>query len=138
MALGSWTGIYARVIQELMEQGKDQELLLLLAIQKHCDPFGFAWPARITLMRLRHLSQLRYERRLAFLEEHHYVLMTEGYDYQRRQAKFDFQVSPRVLYVRPEVQEYCELVFDGIQARDFAAEKNFLEILFSTKEFNQK
>lgn len=134
MALGSWTGIYIRVIQELMEQRKEQELLLLLAIQKHCDPFGFCFPGRAKLMRMRHVSKPRYEAREAFLVDEGYIVVTEVFNARRRQYEPDFQVSPRALYVRPEVQVYCEAVFDGIQDRDFALEKMFLVNLFSTKE----
>lgn len=134
MARGSWLGLYNDVIDGLMLQRREQELLLLMAIAKHCDPFGFCFPGRINLMRIRRISQPVYERRLTFLEEHSYVVVVETYDYRRRQAQFDFQVNPRVLYVREEVQEYCERVFDGLQERDFGFEKSFLEILFRTNE----
>jgi len=134
MATGSWLGLYNDVIDGMMLQRREQELLLLMAIAKHCDPFGFCFPGRINLMRLRRISQPVYERRLAFLQDHSYVAVTETYDYRRRQAQFDFQINPRVLYVRAEVQEYCERVFDCEQERDFGFEKSFLEILFRTKE----
>lgn len=134
MARGSWLGLYNDVIDGMMLQRREQEMLLLMAIAKHCDPFGFCFPGRINLMRIRRISQPVYERRLTFLEDHSYVAVVETYDYRRRQTQFDFQVNPRVLYVREEVQEYCERVFDGDQERDFGFEKSFLEILFRTKE----
>lgn len=134
MARGSWQGLYNDVIDGLMLQRREQEMLLLMAIARYCDPFGFCFPGRINLMRTRRISLPVYERRLAFLQDCSYLVVVETYDYRRRQAQYDFQVNPRVLYVREEVQEYCEQVFDGIQERDFAFEKSFLEILFSTKE----
>lgn len=134
MALGSWTAIYTDVITELMEERREQELLLLLAIQKHGDPFGFCWPSRKSLMRLRHCSQALYERRLAWLQERFYVAVIESYDYRRRQKMFDMQISPRVLYVRPEFQAYCELVFDGEKDRDYALEKSLLGNLLRTND----
>lgn len=134
MARGSWQGLYNDVIDGIMLQRREQELLLLMAIARYCDPLGFCFPGRINLMRTRRISQPIYERRLQWLQDNAYVVVIESYDYRRRQTQFDFQINPRVLYVREEVQEYCERVFDGVQDRDFAFEKGFLEILFSTKE----
>lgn len=126
--------IYINVSDDLMAQRRDQELLLLMAIMRHCDRLGFCYPGRARLMALRRCSQPVYERRLSFLEDCGYVVMTESYDYRRRQPQYDFQVSPRVIYVREEFQVYCEAVFDGIQERDFAQEKCLLENHFSTND----
>jgi len=133
MALGSYIPLYAWVIEQMMADRHEQELLLLMAIAKHCDPYGLCYPGRITLMKLRHCSQKTYEKRLSVLLDCDYVHVIETYDYRRRQAQFDFQVSPLVLYVRPEIQDYCLSVFNGGD-RDFNAEKIFLEILLRTKE----
>lgn len=138
MARGSWQGLYNDVIDGLMLRRHEQELLLLMAIARYCDPFGFCFPGRINLMRARRISQPVYERRLGWLQENSYVVVIETYDYRRRQTQWDFQINPRVLYVREEVQEYCERVFDAVQERDFDFEKRFLEILFSTKESSEK
>lgn len=134
MALGSWTGIYIRVIDELMEQRREQEFLLLLAIQKHSDPLGFCWPGKRALMRIRHAGGKKHDERLAFLVDEQYITYAEVYDYRRRQDVPEYQVSPRVLYVRPEFQDYCEKVFDGVQERDFSAEKKLISDFLSTKE----
>lgn len=134
MALGSYIPLYAWVIEQLMQERREQELLLLMAIAKFADPFGFCWPGRINLMKMRHCSQRLYEQRMAWLQEQCYVVVVETYDYRRRQPQFDMQISPRALYVRPEVQAYCEAIFDSVQERDFGAEKKFLEILLRTKE----
>lgn len=134
MALGSWMGIYISVSDDLMAQRREQELMLLMAIARHADRLGFCYPGRARLMEIRHVSQPVYERRLAFLEEHHHVRVLEGYDWRRRQKQFDFQVSPRVLYVREEFQLYCEQVFDGVEERNLALEKWLLENHFSTND----
>lgn len=117
-----------------MEQHRDQELLLLLVIAKHCDPFGFCFPGRKELMRLRHCSKKKYDERLAFLVECGYVVVIESYDHRRRQIQFDFQVSPRKIYVRDDIQAYCEAIFDTVQERDFDMETRFLGNLFGTND----
>lgn len=134
MAVGSWMGIYISVSDDLMAARREQELLLLMAIARHADRLGFCFPGRARLMAIRRCSQPVYERRLTFLEDCGYVRMTEAWDYRRRQPQYDFQVSPRALYVREEFQEYCERIFDGIQERDFAVENALLENHFSTND----
>lgn len=131
MALGSWQGLYNAVIDELMGEQREQELLLLMAIARYADRFGFAFPGRANLMARRRVSQAVYERRLAFLEDRGYVKMTEGEDPFRRQKLFLFQVSPRVLYVREELQQYCEAIFDGERERSYALENWFTENLLN-------
>lgn len=138
MALGSWMGIYISVSDDLMAERREQELLLLMAIMRHCDRLGFCYPGRARLMAMRRISQPVYERRLAFLEERGYVRMTESWDWRRRQPQFDFQVSPLAIYIREEFQEYCQAVFDGFQERDPATEKMLLENHFSTNDSLQK
>lgn len=135
MALGPWTGLYTSVQDKLMDQRRDQELLLLMAIAKHADPLGFCFPGRKELMRIRHCSKDKYDQRVKFLIDECYIVLYESYDHRRRQVQFDFMVSPRVIYVRSEIQGYCEAVFDGaLQERDFGLEKNFLGNLSSTKD----
>lgn len=134
MALGSWQGLYNAVIDQLMDERREQELLLLMAIARHADRLGFAFPGRARLMAKRRISQPVYERRLMFLEERGLVRVEETFDYRRRQTQFDFQVSPRCLYVREEFQQYCEEVFDGEKERNFALEKWLLENHFRTND----
>jgi len=134
MALGSWQGLYNAVVDQLMDERRDQELLLLMAIIRYADRLGFCFPGRARLMAKRHISQPLYERRLAFLEERNMVRVEESYDYRRRQPQFDFQISPRVLYVREEFQDYCERVFDQVEERNFRLEKWLLENHFSTND----
>lgn len=134
MALGSWQGLYNSVVLDLMAQRRERELLLLMAIASHCDPFGFCFPGRARLFTIRHCAketQLTHERWLA---ERGHIIVTETHNPRHRQYEPDYQVSPRTLYVRPEIQAYCELVFDGVEERNFAFEKGFLVILFGTKE----
>jgi len=134
MALGSWQGLYNAVIDQLMDERRDQELLLLMAIVRYADRLGFCFPGRARLMAKRHISQPIYEARLAFLEKRCLVRVEESYDYRRRQAQFDFQISPRVLYVREEFQDYCERIFDQVEGRNFRLEKWLLENHFSTND----
>lgn len=134
MALGSWQGLYNAVIVKLMDERHEQELLLLMAIARHCDPLGFAFPGRARLMAMRHISQPVYERRIALLQERRLLRVDEYEDVRRRQIRFEFQVSPRALYVREEFQDYCERVFDGLEERNFHVEKSLLENHFSTKD----
>jgi len=134
MALGSWQGLYNSVVLDLMAQRRERELLLLMALATHCDPFGFCFPGRARLRALRHCSkdtQLTHE---GWLVERGYIVVTETYNPRHRQLEPDYQVSPRILYVRSEIQTYCEMVFDGVEERNFAFEKGFLVILFSTKD----
>lgn len=134
MAFGSWQGLYNAVIDALMDERREQELLLLMAIARHADRLGFAFPGRARLMAKRHCSQPVYDKRLSWLIDRQLVRVDEGYDYRRRQKTFDFQVSPRVLYVREEFQEYCERVFDGLEDRNLPLEKWLLENHFSTND----
>ncbi len=134
MALGSWQGLYNAVVDQLMDERRDQELLLLMAIVRYADRLGFCFPGRARLMAKRHISQPIYEARLAFLEKRCLVRVEESYDYRRRQAQFDFQISPRVLYVREEFQDYCERIFDQVEERNFRLEKWLLENHFSTND----
>lgn len=134
MALGSWQGVYNAVIEELMEQRRESELLLLLAIARHCDPFGFCYPGRKNLMRIRHCKKEKLLEREKWLQERGYIVVVESYDYRRRQPQFDYQVSPRAIYVRDDIQLYCEAVFDAQRERDYQWESSFLGNLFSTKD----
>lgn len=127
-------GLYIQVCDSLMMQRREQELLLLMAIARHADRLGFCFPGRARLMQMRHCSQPVYERRLSFLVDFGYLRVDETWDYRRRQTQFDFQISPMVIYVREEFQEYCQAVFDGIQERDFSTEKALLENHFSTND----
>lgn len=134
MALGSWQGLYNAVVDQLMDERRDQELLLLMAIIRYADRLGFCFPGRARLMAKRHISQPIYEERLAFLKKRCLVRIEEGYDWRRHQAQFDFQISPRVLYVREEFQDYCERIFDQVEERNLRLEKWLLENHFSTND----
>lgn len=122
MALGSWQGLYNAVIEELMSEDREQELLLLMAIARFADPLGFCYPGKARLMKMRHIGEKLYNQRLTFLEKRCLVKVEEHYDYFRRQRYWLFQVSPRVLYVREEFQEYLEKVFDGVEERNVSLE----------------
>lgn len=132
MALSSWAALYTDVVRDLMARRKDPELLLLMAICGHCDPFGFCFPGKKALMTMRHCGEDTFLRRRQWLEDEGYIKYTEVYNPRRRQNEPEYQINPRCLYLREEIQEYCERVFEG-DDRDFTLENNYLVTLFSTK-----
>lgn len=134
MALGPWTGLYMSVVEKLMLQRNEPYLLTLMAIAGHTDPFGFCFPGRKRLMRLRHCKLSTLLEREAWLQDNGYIIVVESWDYRRRQAQFDYHVSPRAMYVRSDIQDYCEAVFDAAQERDYGFEQVYLGNLFSTKD----
>lgn len=133
MALASWTGLYTPVVQSLMRDKKVKELLVLHAIAGYADPFGFAFPGAKVLMHLVRCNKANLERFIAYLVEQGYLKVYEVYNPRRGKTDTDYQVSPCVLYVREEIQAYCEALWDG-EDRDFKAEKKYRENLSSTKE----
>jgi hypothetical protein len=133
MALASWTGLYTPVVQSLMRQKRIKELLLLQVIAQHADPFGFAFPGAKTLRSLVRCSNKTLEGLLGFLEEYEYIKIYKTYNPRRGKTDIDFHINPRVLYVREEIQAYCDALWEGGD-RDFAAEKEYRRNLSSTKE----
>jgi hypothetical protein len=133
MALGSWQGLYNAVILDLMAQQREREMLLLMAIGTHADEFGFCFPGRARLFGIRHCAKTTQLRDEAWLVANLYITVEDIEDPVRRQTRPFYQISPRVMYMRPELQEYCEEVFDGIRFRDYAWEKKLDLILRSTK-----
>lgn len=134
MALGSWQGLYNAVILDLMEQGRERQLLLLMAIASHCDAFGFCYPGRARLGLMRHHSKTTILRDEAWLVEQGHITVEEVHNPRRRQDEPHYQVSPRTLYVREDLQAYCEAVFDGVRDRDYGFENRVLVNLFSTND----
>lgn len=133
MALASWTGLYTPVVQSLMRQKRIKELLLLQTISQHADPFGFAFPGPKALMGLMRCSKKTLEGLSAFLEEGEYIKIYRTYNPRRGKTDTDYQINPCVLYVRDELQGYCQALWDGGE-RDFRAEKIYRQNLSSTKE----
>lgn len=134
MALGPWMGIYISVSDDLMAARREQELLLLMAIARHADPLGFCFPGRARLMALRHAGDRKHDERLAFLVDHHYVIYSEVYDHRRRHTMPEYQVSPHAMYIRPEMQDYCEAVFFDGKPRDFDIEQLWYVSLLCEKD----
>lgn len=134
MAYGSWQSLYNEVVLDLMEQQREKELLLLMAINAHASPFGFCFPGRARLLSIRHCSkntELASER---WLVTHKYITVEEIEMPQFGMSRPLYQISPRVMYVREEFQDYCEAVFDGVRGRDLAWEQKVRLILSSTKD----
>lgn len=133
MALAPWTGLYTPVVQSLMRAKRIKELMLLQAIAQHADPFGFAFPGPKALLSLVRCSKRTLEALLSFLEDGNYIKIFKTYNPRRGKTDTDFQINPQVLYVREEIQAYCEALWMGAE-RDFSAEKNYRGNLFSTKD----
>lgn len=133
MALASWTGLYTPVVQDFMRAKLIKQLMLLQVIAQHADPFGFAFPGPKALLYYMRCSKATLELLLTFLEEHNYIKIYKTYNPRRGKTDIDFQVNPRALYVREEIQAYCDALWNGAE-RDFSAEKEYRRNLFSTKE----
>jgi hypothetical protein len=133
MALASWTGLYTPVVQDFMKAKRIKELMLLQAIAGFADPFGFAFPGGKALMSLMRCSKKTLTALMAFLVDGEYIKVYETYNPRRGKTDIDYQINPCVLYVREEIQPYCEALWNGAE-RDFSAEKKYRENLFSTKD----
>lgn len=133
MALAPWTGLYTPVVQSLMRSKRIKELMLLQAIAQHADPFGFAFPGPKALLSLVRCSKRTLEGLLSFLEEGNYIKIFKTYNPRRGKTDTDFQINPHVLYVREDIQAYCDALWNGAD-RDFDAEKEYRRNLSSTKD----
>ena len=111
MALGSWQSLYNEVVLDLMAQNRERELLLLMAINAHANPFGFCFPGRARLMGIRHLSKKVQRELEEWLVKNGYITVEEIDMPEFGMSRPLYQISPRVMYVREEMQEYCEAVF---------------------------
>lgn len=134
MALGSWQSLYNEVVLDLMAQRRERELLLLMAINAHANPFGFCYPGRARQMSIRHLSKKVHRETEEWLVNNGYITVKDIDVPELGMSRPLYQISPRVMYVREDMQEYCEAVFDGDRDRDLAWEKRVTLILSSTKE----
>ena len=133
MALASWTGIYGQVIRDMMRKKQIKELALLQLIATCADPFGFGFPGPKLLLPLMHCSKATLSRLMMILEEQQYIKIYETTNPYRGTKSIDIQVNPRVMYVRDEMQAYCDGLWAG-DSRDSFVEKRFRENLFSTKD----
>jgi hypothetical protein len=134
MALGSWQSLYNTVVLDLMAQQREKELLLLMAINSHCNAFGFCFPGRARLRSIRHCSKKTALDAEQWLVNNGHITVEEIEIPQMGMSRPLYQVSPRTMYVREEFQDYCEAIFDGLRHRDLAWEKKITLILSSTKE----
>lgn len=134
MALGSWQSLYNEVVLDLMAQHRERELLLLMAINTHSNPFGFCFPGRGRLMDIRHCSKKTEREAEEWLVSNGYITVEDVDIPMFGMSRPFYQISPRVLYVREELQEYCEAVFDGARGRDLAWENKINTMLRSAKD----
>lgn len=134
MALGSWQGLYNSVIDDLMDQQREQELLLLMAIARFADPLGFAFPGRGRLEERRRVGPQKHLQRENWLIQAGLLAVENVYNPRRRRVEPHYQISPYALYVRDEFLPYCEAVFTSQQDRDFDHEDRVLLPLLREKE----
>jgi len=134
MAHGSWQGLYNSVIDDLMDQQREQELLLLMAIARYADPLGFAFPGRGRLEDRRRVGPEKHLQRENWLIQAGLLAVENVYNPRRRRIEPHYQVSPYALYVRDEFLPYCEAVFTSQQERDFDHEERVLLPLLREKE----
>lgn len=134
MALGSWQGLYNHVIDDLMDQQREQELLLLMAIARFADPLGFAFPGRGRLEERRRVGPEKHLQRENWLIDNGLLTVENVYNPRRRRVEPHYQISPYVLYIRDEFVPYCEAVFTSQRERDFDHEEGVLLPLLREKE----
>lgn len=122
MALSSWNGLYNHVEQRFMLKRRYKLFFLLKAIAQHADAFGLCYPGPERLMKLSGLgTQKELNEGLQFLVDGEYIKVWETWNRRRKVFDRDYQVSPFVLYVREELQAYCERLWETGE-RDFSLE----------------
>jgi hypothetical protein len=105
-----------------MRQKRYKELLLLQVISGFCDPWGFCFPGINPLNHLMRCKEKSWRVWLAWLIEQGYIKQYETYNPRRRKLEIDYQVNPGVIYIREEMHDYCQNLWDGAE-RDYAVER---------------
>lgn len=122
MALSSWNGLYNHVEQRFMLKRRYKLFFLLKAIAQHADEFGLCYPGPDRLKKLTGLgTDKELNEALQFLVDGEYIKIWETYNPRRKVYDRDYQVSPFALYVREELQGYCEHIWETGE-RDFDKE----------------
>lgn len=122
MALSSWNGLYNHIEQRFMLKRRYKLFFLLKAIAQHVDAFGLCYPGPKRLMKLSGLgTEKELNEGLQFLVDGEYIKIWETWNPRRKIYDIDYQVSPYVLYVREELQGYCEWIWQTGE-RDFDKE----------------
>ena len=119
MALSSWNALYTHVEQKFMLKRQWDQFHLLKVLTQHSDCFGLSYPGPD---RIKALTGLGTERRinamLEWLIDGEYVKVHEEWNRWKRANDRIYQVSPFKMYIREELQGYCEKVWFS-EERDF-------------------
>lgn len=119
MALSSWNALYTFVEQKFMLKRQWDQFHLLKVLCQHADCFGLSFPGPERITALTGLgTEKRINAMLEWLVDGEYVKIHEEWNRYKRMNDRIFQVSPFKMYIREELQEYCEKVW-FLQDRDF-------------------
>jgi hypothetical protein len=112
MALSSWNALYTYVEQKFMKKRQWRYLHLLKVFVQHADPFGMSYPGPD---RIKDLTGIGTERQinatLEWLVDGEYIRVHEEWNRWKRANDRIYQVSPLKMYIREELQSYCEKVW---------------------------
>lgn len=124
MALSSWNALYTSVEQKFMRKRQWRQLHMLKVFVQHADPFGLSYPGTDLITELTGIGTIKQINEiLQWLVDGEYVKVWETWDRKRRKWDRDYQVSPLVMYIREELQGYCENVWvSGDRDLDFEAD----------------
>lgn len=109
MALSSWNALYTHIEQKFMRKRQWRQLHLLKVFVQHADPFGLSYPGEDLIKELTGIgTTAQVNENMQFLTDGEYLKVWETWNPRRRVWDYDYQVSPRVMYIREEYQGYCE------------------------------
>lgn len=99
---------------------------LLKVLCQHSDAFGLSFPGPERISALTGLgTEKRINAMLEWLVDGEYVKVHEEWNRRKRIWDREFQVSPFVMYIREDLQGYCEKVWHSGE-RDFDYEQDYV------------
>lgn len=121
MAIGSWNALYTHIEQKFMLRRQWRQFHLLKVLCQHADCFGLSFPGPERISALTGIgTEKQINATLEWLVDGEYVKVHEEWNRRKRVWDREFQVSPLVMYIREELQGYCEKVwFSGDRDFDF-------------------
>lgn len=122
MAVSSWNALYTHIEQKFMRKRQWRQLHLLKVFVQHADPLGLSYPGFDLIKDLTGIGTMaQVNENLQWLVDGEYVKVWETYNPRRRTWDTDYQVSPMAMYIREELQGYCEKLWLTGE-RDFGLE----------------
>lgn len=126
MALSSWNALYTHIEQKFMLRRQWHQFHLLKVLCQHSDAFGLSFPGPERISALTGLgTEKRINATLEWLVDGEYVKVHEEWNRRKRVWDREFQVSPFAMYIREELQGYCEKVWYSGE-RDFDYEQDYV------------